>query len=87
MHLRTWGDAYGYTLVATGRAEAMADATAELYDLAPVPVIMAEAGGRFTDLDGGPGPGSGSGLATNGHLHDDLLELLRPARVRTGPSS
>lgn len=76
VHLRTWGDAYGYTMVATGRAEAMADSVAELYDLAPVPVIMAEAGGRFTDLHGRVDPGGGSGLATNGHLHDELLGLL-----------
>lgn len=78
IHLRTWGDAYGYAMVATGRAEAMADAVAELYDLAPVPVILAEAGGRFTDLHGRGGPAGGSGLATNGHLHDDLLALLTP---------
>ena len=68
LHLRTWGDAYGYALVASGRAEAMVDVSAELYDLAPVPVIMAEAGGRFTDLTGAIDPGGGSGLATNGNL-------------------
>ncbi len=77
-HLRTWGDGYGYTLVATGRAEAMADPVAELYDVAPMPVIIAEAGGRFTDLHGRSGPGGGSGLATNGRLHDELLEILGP---------
>lgn len=78
VHLRTWGDGYGYSLVATGRVQAMADSIAELYDLAPVPVIMAEAGGRFTDLIGRPGPAGGSGLATNGRIHDELLELLAP---------
>lgn len=76
MHLRTWGDGYGYALVATGRLEAMVDSTAELYDLAPMPVIVAEAGGRFTDLHGRPGPAGGSGLATNGAIHDDLLEIF-----------
>ncbi|QYG90985.1 hypothetical protein HC251_00075 [Iamia sp. SCSIO 61187] len=75
-HLRTWGDGYGYVLVATGRVEAMIDPAAELYDLAPMPVIMAEAGGRFTSLDGEDGPGHGSGIASNGLLHDDLLALL-----------
>jgi len=79
LHLRTWGDGYGYTLVATGRAEAMADSVAELYDLAPMPVILAEAGGRFTDLAGRPGPGGGSGLATNGRCHDELLKILHPS--------
>lgn len=76
VHVRTWGDAYGYAMVATGRAEAMADSVAELYDLAPAPVILAEAGGRFSDLHGRPGPGEGSGLATNGLVHDELLALL-----------
>ncbi|MGI8754797.1 MAG: inositol monophosphatase family protein [Acidimicrobiales bacterium] len=77
LNLRTWGDGYGYVLVATGRIEAMFDPAAELYDLAPVPVIMAEAGGRFTSLDGQDGPGHGNGLATNDRMHDDLLALLR----------
>ncbi len=75
-HLRTWGDGYGYVLVATGRIEAMVDPRAELYDLAPMPVILAEAGGRFTSLDGDDGPGTGSGVASNGRIHDALLDLL-----------
>ncbi|MDQ6696280.1 MAG: histidinol phosphate phosphatase [Actinomycetota bacterium] len=76
LNLRTWGDGYGYALVATGRVEAMYDPIAALYDLAPVPVIIAEAGGRFTDLTGGESPGAGSGLATNGRFHDELLAVL-----------
>ena len=76
MQLRTWGDGYGYVLVATGRIEAMFDPIAELYDLAPMPIILAEAGGRFTSLDGQDGPGHGNGLATNGLVHDDVLALL-----------
>ncbi len=75
-NLRTWGDGYGYVLVATGRVEAMVDPVAELYDLAPMPVILAEAGGRFTDLAGDEGPGRGSGVATNGEVHDEVLGLL-----------
>jgi histidinol-phosphatase len=77
-HLRTWGDGYGYALVATGRVEAMIDHTAALWDLAPIPVIIGEAGGRFTDLRGRDGADRGSGLATNGQVHDDLLALLAP---------
>lgn len=76
-HLRTWGDGYGYVLVATGRLEAMVDPVAELYDLAPMPVVLAEAGGRFTSLDGAEGAHHGSGVATNGRLHDEVLALLR----------
>ncbi len=76
--VRTWGDAYGYALVATGRVEAMVDHEAAIWDLAPMPVIIGEAGGRFTDLTGSPTATGGSGLATNGHLHDAFLELLAP---------
>ncbi len=76
LKLRTWGDGYGYALVATGRCEAMVDLVVAEYDVAPMPVILAEAGGRFTDLHGRPGATGGSGLATNGRLHDELLTLL-----------
>lgn len=75
--LRTWGDGYGYALVATGRATAMVDLIVEPYDVGPMPVILAEAGGRFTDLSGAPGIAGGSGLATNGVIHDEILSLLR----------
>jgi histidinol-phosphatase len=75
--LRTWGDGYGYLLVATGRIEAMVDPIAERYDLAPMPVIIAEAGGRFSDFAGRDGAiDGGNGVATNGRLHDDLLSAL-----------
>ena len=76
--MRTWGDAYGYALVATGRVEAMVDHEAAVWDLAPMPVIIGEAGGRFTDLHGEVAVTGGSGLATNGVLHDELLGLLAP---------
>jgi histidinol phosphatase-like enzyme (inositol monophosphatase family) len=76
-HLRTWGDGYGYALVATGRADAMVDPDVELYDVAAMPVILAEAGGRFTTIDGREDAGGGSGVATNGRVHDELLALLR----------
>lgn len=76
MNLRTWGDGYGYALVATGRADAMVDPQVDLYDVAPMPVILSEAGGRFTGLGGELSALSGSGIATNGRIHDELLELL-----------
>lgn len=76
--LRTWGDGYGFALVATGRAAAMVDPVVAPYDVGPMPVIFSEAGGRFTDLHGADGIGGGSGLGTNGPLHDQLLELLAP---------
>lgn len=81
-NIRTWGDGYGYALVATGRIDAMVDPSAELYDLAPMPVILAEAGGRFSTLTGDPDPGGGSAVATNGLLHDELLTVLGGASAR-----
>ncbi len=75
--LRTWGDGYGYLLVATGQIDAMVDPSAERYDLAPMPVILAEAGGCFSDFSGGGAASGGSGVATNGHLHEQLLTVLR----------
>jgi histidinol-phosphatase len=74
--LRTWGDGYGYALVATGRVAAMVDPIVEPYDVAPMPVILAEAGGRFTDLSGRETIEGGSGLGTNGLVHHELLGLL-----------
>ena len=71
--LRTWGDGYGFALVATGRIDAMCDPRAALWDVAPMPTILSEAGGRFTDLDGNPSPDGGNGLATNGLLHAEWL--------------
>ncbi|MDW3220286.1 MAG: inositol monophosphatase family protein [Acidimicrobiales bacterium] len=78
VQFRTWGDAYGYSLVATGRAEAMIDPRANPWDVAPVAVIIAEAGGRFTGYDGNDAADAwrrGSGVATNGVLHDELLAV------------
>jgi histidinol phosphatase-like enzyme (inositol monophosphatase family) len=76
MVLRTWGDGYGYVLAATGRIEAMVDPEVALWDVAPMPLIFSEAGGRFSSLDGRDGAEHGTGIATNGILHDELLALL-----------
>ena len=75
--MRTWGDAYGYFLVATGQAEAMIDPVCETWDLAPMPVILSEAGGMFTDTAGRPEYRNRSGVATNGLLHGSVLAALQ----------
>jgi histidinol phosphatase-like enzyme (inositol monophosphatase family) len=75
--LRTWGDGYGYVLVATGRIDAMIDPIVAPYDVAPMRTILPEAGGRFTDLSGVERADGGSGLASNGLLHDAMLAVLR----------
>ena len=74
--MRTWGDAYGYFLVACGEAEVMVDPICSTWDLAPMPVILSEAGGTFTDLDGRSQFTSGHGLATNGLLHEVMLDVV-----------
>ncbi len=76
--VRTWGDGYGYALVATGRVEAMVDPEVSVWDLAPMPVVIGEAGGRFTTVDGREDIAGGSGVATNGRIHDALLHTIDP---------
>ena len=74
--LRTWGDAYGYMMVACGQAEAIVDYTTQTYDLAPMPVIIEEAGGTFTSLDGARDFDCGNGIASNGAVHDSVLKIV-----------
>lgn len=70
------GDSWQYMLVAEGAAEIATDPEATLWDMAAVSIVVEEAGGRFTGLDGAGGPGAGSGLATNGLLHEQALAAL-----------
>jgi histidinol-phosphatase len=55
----------------------MVDQVAAPWDLAAMPVIIGEAGGVFTDFDGAGRIDGGNGLATNGHLHEEVLALVR----------
>ena len=70
------GDSWQYMLVAEGAAEVATDPEATLWDLAAVSIVVEEAGGRFTGLDGTPGANAGSGLASNGLLHAEALAAL-----------
>ncbi|MCA9960115.1 MAG: histidinol-phosphatase [Anaerolineales bacterium] len=74
---RTWGDAYGYALVATGRAEIMVDPIMALWDCGPLQVIMEEAGGTFTDWQGHATIHAGESVATNGLLYEQVMALIR----------
>lgn len=78
---RTWGDGYGYALVATGRAEIMVDPCLAPWDAGPLKVIIEEAGGTFTDWQGSPTMHAGEGLATNGLLLDQLLAVINPPSI------
>lgn len=72
---RTWGDCYGYLLVATGRAEVMADNRLSIWDYAPLVPIIREAGGVITDWRGSSSFG-GDAIATNRALADKVRALL-----------
>lgn len=72
---RTWGDCYGYLLVATGRADIMIDPMMSIWDAAALQPIMEEAGGTFTDWQGVATIEAGEGIGTNGHLLSEVLEI------------
>jgi len=74
---RTWGDGYGYLLVATGRAELMVDPIMNLWDAAAIQPVIQEAGGTFTDWQGRPTIYSGQGIATNGRILEEVLAIVR----------
>ena len=76
---RCYGDLAGFAMVLTGRAEGWIEAGVQLWDLAPMKVLLEEAGGRFTDLAGVPTVASGHCVASNGLVHDHLLAALAPA--------
>jgi histidinol-phosphatase len=73
---RTWGDCYGYLLVATGRAEVMVDELLSPWDAAALQPIIEEAGGVFTDWTGARTSFGGNAIATNGALSAQVRELL-----------
>ncbi len=75
---RTWGDGYGYLMVATGRAEVMIDPIMNLWDAAPLQTVIEEAGGTFTDWNGKPTIHAGESIATNGLVAQQVLALKKP---------
>jgi histidinol-phosphatase len=76
---RTWGDCYGYLLVATGRADVMLDPVMNVWDAAALQPILLEAGGTFTDWQGQPTIYTGDGIATNAHVLEEVLAVTRGA--------
>lgn len=79
---RSWGDAYGYLLVATGRAEIMIDPVMNPWDAAPFLPIITEAGGCFTDWGGNRTAFGGSAIATNAALANEMRATLGAGVVR-----
>jgi histidinol-phosphatase len=75
--VRGYGDFLHYHLLAAGKIDAVVESDVNILDIAACAAIVAEAGGRFTDLEGAPvGLNTTSVLATNGRLHEKLLERL-----------
>jgi histidinol-phosphatase len=74
---RTWGDGYGYMMVATGRAEVMVDPVMNLWDAAPIQTVIQEAGGQFTDWQGKSTIHAGEGVATNGLVAEEVIAITR----------
>ena len=74
---RGYGDFWSYMLVAEGAVDIATEPELEVYDMAALVPIVTEAGGRFTSLHGAAGPWGGDALATNGHLHDEVITRLR----------
>jgi histidinol phosphatase-like enzyme (inositol monophosphatase family) len=76
---RTWGDAYGYLLVATGRADVMVDPIVNLWDAAALQPIIEGAGGHFSDWQGRPTVHTGNAIATGSRLAGLVLSITREA--------
>jgi histidinol-phosphatase len=74
---RAFGDFWQHCLVAEGAIDVAAEAIVNPWDVAPLQVLIEEAGGRFTDLKGETTFQGGSALSTNGRLHDAALSHLR----------
>jgi histidinol-phosphatase len=77
---RAFGDFWGHLLAAQGSIDISVEIGAHLWDWAPLLVIVEEAGGRFTDLDGTVRADGSAAIITNGLLHDEVLAALREHR-------
>lgn len=74
--VRAYGDFYSYCLLAEGAVEIAVEPEVSLWDLAALDVLVREAGGTFTNLEGVAGPHGGSAVATNGSFHEEVLARL-----------
>ncbi|MDV3126674.1 histidinol-phosphatase [Mycobacterium sp. 21AC1] len=74
--VRAYGDFWSYCMVAEGAVDIACEPEVKLWDIAPLDILIREAGGAFTSIDGADGPHGGSALASNGLLHDAVLSRL-----------
>ena len=76
---RGLGDFWQHVLVAEGALDIAVEPVVSLWDLAAIQIVVEEAGGRFSDLDGAARPDGGNALSTNALLHDTVLTALHGA--------
>ena len=75
---RGYGDFWSHMLVAEGAVDCALEPRLALWDMAPLSIILTEAGGRFTDFNGVDGPNGPNGISSNGALHDEILGYFAP---------
>ncbi|PIE99253.1 MAG: histidinol phosphatase, partial [Propionibacterium sp.] len=73
---RAFGDFWSYMLVAEGAVDFACEPELALYDMAALDIIVREAGGQFSNLDGEPGPFGPGALASNKILHKTVIDML-----------
>ncbi len=82
---RGFGDFWSHLLVAEGAVDLAADPIAKIWDLAPLQVIVEEAGGRFTDFAGVSRPDGGNAVSSNGLIHEEALAILNDPDPQVPP--
>lgn len=75
--VRGIGDFWSHMLVAEGAVDIAAEPKLALWDMAPLSIIVSEAGGRFSDLEDNSGPFGSSGVSSNGQLHREFINALQ----------
>lgn len=87
---RAYGDFWSHVMVAEGTVDIAAEPELSLWDAAPLPLLLEEAGGRATGLDGQPFVDGGTLVCTNANLHDAVLTQLNggptPMRFAADPA-
>lgn len=79
LNMRGFGDSFGYHLVATGRADIFFEIGPKAWDISAFQIIIKQAGGQYSDFDGDKFALGGTALATNGLLHEEMLQIINSA--------
>jgi histidinol-phosphatase len=74
---RGFGDYFGHTFIARGQADVMVELDLKPWDVAPLKIVVEEAGGRFSDLAGNATIYGTAAVTSNGKVHDEVLRLLQ----------